>query len=122
MNEVTITLSLPDKSLSPNARVHWAEKARVVKHHRHAAYVTAVTALKTGPRWPQATLHITAYFRTSRMPDADNFIASLKAYCDGIADAGIIENDRGLWPARPKFHKDSQRPRVELRIVRDDEP
>ena len=34
MNRITITLPLPPKELSPNARPHWAVKARAIKSYR----------------------------------------------------------------------------------------
>jgi hypothetical protein len=46
-------------------------------------------------------------------------MASLKAAEDGIADAGIIVNDRALWPERPVFDKDAKRPRIEITITRE---
>jgi len=62
-------------------------------------------------------MQVVAYFKTKRFPDPGNFMASLKATEDGIADAGIVENDRGLWPERPIFGTDKARPRIEITIT-----
>ena len=66
-------------------------------------------------------MHIKAYFKTLRTPDPGNFMSSLKACEDGIEDAGIIANDRGLWPERPEFFKDAGNPRIEITITQETE-
>lgn len=35
-------------------------------------------------------------------------------------NAGIIANDRGLWPERPVFAKDASNPRIEITITHED--
>ena len=82
---VIIDLPWPHKSLSPNARVHWAEKARQTKKAREWAQWVSCSY---GPI--EATeLKVTVTFNppTKRYRDADNLIASCKAYFDGIADS-----------------------------------
>lgn len=119
MTSITITLPLPARELSPNARVHWAKKAKITKAHRQAAGITAwaATGDSEPPGWKKAKMQIKAYFKTARYPDPTNFMASLKAYEDGIADAGVVENDRGLWPERPEFFTDKLNPRIEITIT-----
>jgi crossover junction endodeoxyribonuclease RusA len=121
MQSITITLPLPYKQLSPNARVHWAIKSKLTKAHRKAAYIATVAALKgnTPEGWMKSKLEVSAYFPTYRFPDPGNFMASLKAYEDGIADSGVIVNDKSLWPERPIFAKDARRPRVILTITKE---
>ena len=51
-----------------------------------------------------SSIRATWYGRTRNVlrTDTDNLIASLKAHCDGLADAGIVANDRGfVWAADP---------------------
>lgn len=124
MTSITITLPLPSRKLSPNARVHWAEKAKLTKAARKAAYYAALEALnlRKPPGWVKARLETRAFFKTLNFPDPTNFPLSLKAAIDGIADSGIIANDKGLWPERPVFAKDTKNPRVELTITREIEP
>jgi len=45
----TVTLRLPPKELSPNARVHWKKKATATRQYREAAYLLA---LPSRPRRP----------------------------------------------------------------------
>ncbi len=117
MNSITITIPLPERALSPNTRVHWSRKAKAVKRYRRLAWAAAFDATPCTPeRWAKASVAIAAYYPTRRHPDPDNLIASLKAAFDGIADAGIVANDRGLWPLRPEIVIDRTRPRIELTI------
>jgi len=115
---ITITLPLPDKSLSPNARVHWAKKSKVVKAYRAAAFLASFAATK-GQRlgWHNATYKAAFHWPNARRRDADNAIASIKSALDGIADAGVVLNDSGLWPERPTFTTDRDNPRIEITIT-----
>jgi len=119
MKSITIVLPLPVGKLSPNARVHWAVKAKLTKASRKVAFYAALEALnlRRPPGWLKARLEVKAFFAQERSRDADNFMASLKSVCDGIADSGIIANDKGLWPERPLFAKDKENPRLELTIT-----
>lgn len=54
----------------------------------------------------------------NKQPDPDNIIASLKAYIDGLADAGIVANDKNLWPERPAIQRVERLPRVEITITK----
>lgn len=119
MNSITIVLPLPTRKLSPNARVHWREKAALTKASRKVAHLASLEALKNRrpPGWLKAKMEVRAFFKMNRSRDADNFMASLKSSCDGIADSGIVANDKGLWPERPVFEKDSNNPRIEITIT-----
>jgi crossover junction endodeoxyribonuclease RusA len=116
---ITITLPIPDRRLSPNARVHWAARSKATKAARTMAFVHTCStwgALTPRPKWPKARMRVTLYHKTKRTPDPANFMATLKAYEDGIADAGIVANDRGLWPERPVYILDCKYPRIEITI------
>lgn len=119
MNQITVTLPLPDKCLSPNARVHWSTKARHVKAYRNSAHVQCIANRVNGLKWMRATYKARFYFPDARRRDADNAIASLKSALDGVADAGLIVNDSGLWPERPEFHTDKANPRVEITFTKE---
>lgn len=118
MDEITITLPLPAKELSPNARVHWAKKGRAVRVQRTGADVRARMAMdfKEPPQWERAELQATFYLPDRRRRDADNLAASLKAQLDGIADAGVVANDAGFTHLPPRLLVDRENPRVELTI------
>ncbi len=108
----------PKGNAAPNARVHWAKKSKITKAHRRASWGAAWTVMGDDkrPHWKKAKMQVKAYFKTRRFPDPGNFMASLKAYEDGIADAGVVENDRRLWPERPEFFTDKANPRIEITI------
>ena len=122
MNTLTITLPLPPKHLSPNARPHWRAKAKATKAYRITAGLTAAGIL-TGqhdprPMWKSATVQVRAFYRDARRRDKDNILASLKAAFDGLKDAGLIEDDSGLTHLPMVLAVDKARPRVELVVTR----
>lgn len=116
---LSFELPIPDRALSPNARGHWARIAPIIKAHRTTAKIEALRVLegRVAPRWGRARLNVMLFHLTKRTPDPDNFIASLKPYLDGLADAGIVANDRGLWPERPIFFQCDRLPHVRLTIT-----
>lgn len=119
---ITITLPLPDKALSPNARVHWAKKAKLTKSYRLCAAFAMIAQIQKGKAlkpWKKASYIARFYFKDSRRRDADNAIASLKSALDGVADAGLVVNDSVLWPERPEFHTDKDNPRVEITFTKE---
>lgn len=93
-----IALPWPDKGLSPNARLHWAQHAKLVQKARSAAFWSARKACTQSVPVDQP-LPMTVVFcpPDNRRRDRDNCIAMCKAYMDGIADALQI-NDRLFEP------------------------
>lgn len=91
---VFVTLPLPAKELSPNARVHWRVKAKHTKAAREQAHAMARSFNR--PMWKAATVKCVFTFGDTRRRDKDNLLASMKAYFDGLADAGVVENDSQL--------------------------
>lgn len=86
---ITITLPLPDPKLSPNKRLHWAEKAKIVKAHRR--YSRAIVSdMPNEIRFDSYRLVFT--WGDARRRDKDNASACCKSYLDGIAD-GIGQDD-----------------------------
>jgi crossover junction endodeoxyribonuclease RusA len=81
------------KELSPNARVHWAKKAKAAKSYRADCHVVAKSAGVKMPDGP-ALLCLTFHPPDKRARDDDNLIASFKAGRDGIADALGIDDVR----------------------------
>jgi len=93
---LSIWIGLPPRVLHPNARTHWAAKARAVKRYRLDCRLSAMASLppdRTGFPWPVARVKADFYFSTVRQRDEDNLLASLKAAFDGLQDAGIVAND-----------------------------
>lgn len=115
-----ITLPLPNKNLSPNARCHWRVKAKATKRARADACIAGYCECRgSRPRWSSATVQATFFFRSKIRRDRDNLLASLKAVFDGLADSGLIANDSGLTHLPVKIEIDKADPRVELMIEQD---
>lgn len=86
-----ITLPWPDKRLSPNARVHWATKAKAVKAARWVAFGRMLGSTQFhGVRGLQVSY--TFHPSDARRRDLDNLIASTKASTDGIAQACSVDD------------------------------
>jgi crossover junction endodeoxyribonuclease RusA len=119
VNSITITIPIPHRALSPNARTHWATKAAKVKAARNVAYWFAAVDSSCQPkRWPNAISTVVWYAKTATHPDPDNALAMLKPYFDGMADAGVLANDRNLAHNPIRFEKDKANPRVQITITR----
>jgi len=113
-----IILPWPDKRLSPNARTHWAQKAKAAKLARATAHWEALKAIgiarEQDPDKVAALkaaehlhLHLDFYPRDRRRRDDDNLLAMFKPYRDGLADALRIDDSRfishpRLMPYDPK--------------------
>lgn len=120
MTSLTITIPHPPKECRPNGQHgHWAKKSEAKKAYRGVSHLACIAALRgrMPERWRQAKVQVIAYTKTAQHQDPDNLIASLKAAFDGIADAQIVANDKGLWPERPVILKDPVNPRIELTIT-----
>lgn len=86
-----VSLSWPVKELSPNARVHWAQKARAAKSHR----AEARTMTPPVPRWEwPVSVEIKAHPPDRRRRDMDNVLASLKPALDGVAEGLGVDDSR----------------------------
>lgn len=122
MTAITVVLDLPFAEQSPNVSVgHWSKKSKPVKASREYACLRATDVMNrakvwTPPRWKQAEMIAVFYYEKTRRRDRSNSAACLKAYEDGIADAGIVENDCGMIPLPPELLVDKANPRVELTI------
>lgn len=111
---VKITLPLPSAKLSPNARLHWAAKAKAVKQHRLTAKLIC-SATGVGFESPVrfASYHLHFFWPDNRRRDRDNATARCKAYLDGIADA--IGQDDSEWSFDGvRTDVDKGRPRLEI--------
>lgn len=92
---LSIELPWPDRDLSPNARVHWARKAKKVKASRWVAFGRTTfgsigSILVPAPNG--LSVAYTFHPGTNRRRDLDNLIASTKAYTDGIAQALAVDD------------------------------
>ena len=85
---VPIAITAP---LNMNARDHWAVKASKVRTIRES-----VAWMCRASRVPASShVWVTLYYvpKVQRRRDADNLVATLKPACDGIVDAGVVEDD-----------------------------
>lgn len=116
-----IVLRPPPDALSPNARVHRMVKARAVKEYRAHAWAQ-VRTLGIPPCFDWARVQTTYYAATNRGRDGDNFLATMKPAFDGIADAGVVGNDRQMVHEPVRFEVDAESPRVEIVLTPLTEP
>jgi hypothetical protein len=121
---LTLSLPIPARGISPNARrgeSKWAAiaKSKEIRAHRFFAYAATRNAINTllGGTLPTLVGYSLAhYFPTSAFRDDDNADAACKAYRDGIAHALDID-DRTLRKVKlSTFDKDAAAPRVEITL------
>lgn len=106
MSAITIRLDWPYEELWPNYRnrKNFHGIAAAKRQYRQDSRYLAQVAKDCKTDYPLTgplTAHATFYITKGRGPDVDNALASLKAGIDGVADAGVIANDRdiALWSA-----------------------
>lgn len=106
--------------LSPNAVIHWTKKGAYRKAARLEAKLVAldqINRMRSFKPFAKVRIRSTIYVPAKRnFLDDDNGLSCLKPYFDGLADAGIVKNDRHMKRETPDFEVDTKRPRVELRI------
>jgi hypothetical protein len=91
-----LNLPLPDKAYHPNSRCHWAKVASAKKADRQLAALSAISSRNLG-EWdgkPFGKTEVYSHWLVGQRNDQDNLVAHLKATLDGLADAGIVANDR----------------------------
>ncbi len=120
---LTLSLPIPDRTVSPNAQrgqSRWAAivKSKAVKQHRKRAQFALEAALEQnglkGVKWSGYSLAF--YFPTMAFRDDDNADGSCKAYRDGCATALKVD-DKTLRKIKLSTHaKDSECPRVEFTL------
>jgi crossover junction endodeoxyribonuclease RusA len=113
---IRVTLPLPPKACSPNARGHWRTRSKAIKAYRACASLLARRPAEHQLRWREASIAVTWFSRTRTRPDADNALASLKAAFDGLVDAGVLADDREVTFAPIRFEVDKADPRVEITV------
>jgi crossover junction endodeoxyribonuclease RusA len=108
-----VTLPLPPKELSPNARVHFRKKARAAKYYRAWAKISALSVRTV--RLKDPTMVINAFWpNRTRIMDDDNLVACMKPARDGCQDAGLYLDDREVQLRGVVQQCDHEDPRIEL--------
>lgn len=118
---LTVTVGIPARTLSPNARCHWAVKAKANKRARTEAWAAAQVAMYEANEkggWTEATCQVHWFARDNRRRDKDNCLASLKPTFDGLVDAGLLKDDSALTHLPLVLLVDTRNPRVELQLKR----
>jgi Holliday junction resolvase RusA-like endonuclease len=118
-----LTVSIPPRTLSPNARVHWAVLMKAKRQVRVESWASVQIPMheqdvKGG--WKGAECRVVWYARDSRRRDRDNLLASLKATFDGLVDGGLLVDDAGITHLPLSIEVDAKRPRVELHLRQTD--
>lgn len=116
-----ITLPLPHKSLSPNARPNRFAKSNITRQARTLARRETYKSVNT---WglPSGSYYIVslkykAYWKTTRGKwDDVNLLSSCKAYEDGVQDA-TEQNDSSWSLDKPEHRFDPENPRLEIEIT-----
>ncbi|RUW04031.1 hypothetical protein [Mesorhizobium sp. M1A.F.Ca.IN.020.04.1.1] len=94
---IAITLPWPPRSLHPNARTHWARKAKDAKQARiTAAWCAREAGIRKGDCDIPQALKVTAIFYppNRHKHDLDGCLSSCKAFLDGIADAIGVDDSK----------------------------
>lgn len=117
-----IPLPLPDSAMSGHAKGHWRAKAATTKIMRFQACAMAMGILgqTPAPKWKRAILILRFYLANNRRRDLLNLVNGVKAYIDGIVDAGVIVDDdwRVLKLGSASCEIDAANPRVEIELCR----
>lgn len=89
----------PSTVLSPNARAHWAPKAKAAAELRDAARLAVLSSTTAAERshiiaGSGIGYTVTVYWKRGGSRDEDNILARCKAAIDGIADGLGIDDKR----------------------------
>lgn len=96
-----LTVPLPASLPSPNSRMHWRVRAKLVKDIRRQTAIllrSEMTRLGIPEAAGCRTLRLTRiYSPRRRLMDTDNLTASVKPCLDGARDAALIVDDTTHW-------------------------
>ncbi len=115
-----VELPWPARDLHPNARVHWARKAKATKQARSdASWLALSSGARTHDFSSAANLSVTLVFvpPDNRARDTDGMISSVKAYCDGISDVVGVDDSKWILGIRREKPRKPGFVRVEISSV-----
>ena len=116
---IWIVLPLPNRALSPNARVNpFAKRAAARKQREKTAEAIWDCAVDSTP-WECCKVSVRMFYKTKRKRDQDNAVSMLKSMYDGIVDARVVLDDTPEhmerdWPDLDNV--DKEWPRMEVTI------
>lgn len=92
MSTARIDLSFTRPPLSMNQRMHWAQKAQITRDIRQEV---AMKARPLRDHFKGEPIEVSLHWlpRDNRRRDEDNYVATLKPACDGLVDAGLVDDD-----------------------------
>lgn len=93
MSFLEICLPHPHRALRPNGgRAHWAVKARKTKEAKFKAWLLVHNAVWDAEAPVKPRFYTLTWYYKGMLPDADNCLASCKAYLDGAASAFGVDD------------------------------
>jgi crossover junction endodeoxyribonuclease RusA len=113
---ITITVPVPPRELSPNARAHWRAMSVKKRCYKDVCYIVAKSAdnLPESP-FAKATIRYEGHFK-ARAWDDDNLIGAMKYARDSFARAGIVADDKHFKTIGAECIGYSKNPRVIVTI------
>lgn len=87
-----IELPFPPAKLSPNARCHWAQKARVFKAYKFQCF--ALLSKHRNELVGRSSFSLKFLPPDSRRRDLDNMVASSKAALDALSEATGVDDSK----------------------------
>lgn len=117
MSEWTLHFDYSSAPLTANARLHHHQRARLVRKVRGETLDLADGIGHLG----RCRVTLTWFVTTKHRRDVDNIVPTLKAMCDGLVDAGLVEDDtpefmEKVMPAIELIPKDQGPAHMKLRI------
>lgn len=120
---MTITLQLPLPSMTLRSNGSFGKAWTYRDAFRKAKALAVAEAERVlsdmgipAPRWERAGCVITQFHASPQRLDPDNLIACCKAYLDAVAETGIVQNDKNLFPERSHFVRVNRLPRIEISL------
>lgn len=126
LDSISIELPMPPQATHPNARPHWAVKAKAVAKQREDAATMASVVLrgKGPPLWERVTIQATFYKpgKQAKLADQDGLISWCKASVDGLQGT-VIKNDSGVtWLPPVQVLGDAAEERKLVLVITSREP
>ena len=84
---------LPDRDLNPNKRLHHMQLYRAKRQAKDEAMALVLEQGRPDIPYEKAHITITWVAKDKRRRDTDNLFSSMKAYIDGLVEAGLLVDD-----------------------------
>jgi Holliday junction resolvase RusA-like endonuclease len=84
---------LPDRNLSPNARLHHMAIYQAKLSAKEEMYLRVMEHGRPSKPFEKAHITMTWIAKDKRRRDIDNLFSSMKGYIDGLVFAGVLVDD-----------------------------